>query len=162
MTNAVRMNGMAPMQADPAEPALGPPGPAATSSHSSRRARTIGIGLFILAGLSPVLGPSHPAWAQTSSTPPDEITVEGQGEREIQRIAVPYYRPDLATPSGVGDLVSRIDRAALTVCGDSTALSGEMRRAIERSDCRRDAMMRAVRDVNDVNVQRAVTRYPLP
>ncbi|MFW7267988.1 UrcA family protein [Gluconacetobacter sp. Hr-1-5] len=152
---------MAPMQADPAEPALGPPILAATSSHPSRRARAIGIGLFILAGLSPVLAPVHPAWAQSSSSP-DEITVEGQGEREVQRIAVPYYRPDLATASGAGNLVSRIDRAALTVCGDSTALSGDMRRAIERSDCRRDAMMRAVRDVNDVNVEQAATRYPLP
>lgn len=159
MTNPVRMNGMAPMNVNPAEPSLGPPSPAVGSSHTSRRARAIGIGLFILAGLSPSLPPLHPAWAQSST--PDEITVEGEGEREVQRIAVPYHRTDLATESGARNLVSRIDHAALTVCGDSTAIGGEIRRAIERSDCRRDAVMRAVRDVNHVNVERAVAQYPL-
>lgn len=114
----------------------------------------------ILTGLPPSLPSLHPVLAQSNT--PDEITVEDEGERDVQRIAAPRHRPDLATASEARNLASRIDRAALIVCGASTALNGDMRRAIERSDCRHDVTMRAVRNVRGINVEQAATRYPLP
>lgn len=162
MTNPVWMAGMAPMEANPAKPATQQQTLKATSP--SHRARIIGAGLFILAGLAPSVAPLHSASAQTRNVPSEEITTEGRGfgEDEIQRIPVTFYRANLATWPGARELVARIDRAALTVCGDSTAIASEIRRAIERSDCRRDAVMRAVRDVNDTNVNYAASRYGLP
>lgn len=161
MTNPVWMAGMAPMEANPAKPATRQQTSKATSPH--HRARLIGAGLLILAGLAPSLAPLHSARAQARGPQSEEITAEGQGmgDEEVQRIPVTFYRADLATAPGARDLVARIDRAALTVCGDSTAIGSELRRAIERSDCRRDAVMRAVRDVNDLNVDYAAGQYDL-
>lgn len=150
MTNPAWMRGMAPMETLPAPPA----------THPSRRPRLLGAGFFLLMALSPSVALLHRAQAQTGSPTSEEITVEGEGE--VQRIAVPYHRTDLATSPGARSLVARIDRATLTVCGDSTAIGAEIRRAIERSDCRHDAVMRAVRDVHDVNLDQAAAQYGLP
>ncbi|MBB2205515.1 UrcA family protein [Gluconacetobacter takamatsuzukensis] len=155
MTNPVRMMCAAPVEAVPAKAFVGQPD---LRPVPRRRAGLLGIGLLILAGLAPAVAP-HPAWAQGVATPED-ITVEGGAE--VERIAVPYHRAELAYGTNARYLMSRIDQAALTVCGDSPAVGLEIRRAIERSDCRRDAVMRAVRDVNDANLYQVAARYDLP
>ncbi|ACI49895.1 conserved hypothetical protein [Gluconacetobacter diazotrophicus PA1 5] len=119
--------------------------------------RGVGIGLSLLMGVLPLALP-HGTRAQDNAANAERVTVEG----EIRRVPVFFHRADVETLWRARHLVTRLDRAALEACGDNNAIAEEMRRAIERSDCRRDAVMRAVKDVNAVTLDRAVARYGLP
>jgi UrcA family protein len=125
-----------------------------------RRGRAVGIGLSVALGMLPLLAPLHAARAQVRTETSEQI--EAQGGTEIQRVLVTYHRTDLATVRRARILLNRLHNAALEACGDDPAIYTEIRRAIERSDCPRESVLRAVRDVNDATLDRAVAYYGLP
>ncbi|NVN11315.1 UrcA family protein [Nguyenibacter vanlangensis] len=120
--------------------------------------RPIGLGVAALLMLAPMAAMAQDEMAQEGVAPQERVTVEGA----VQKVPVRYFRADLATEARARILVRRLDRAALEACGDSTAIAEDLRRVIARSACRRDAVMRAVGDVNDPTLYRAVNDFGLP
>ena len=62
-------------------------------------------------------------------------------------VAVKYSDLDLGSRQGSVVMLGRLHEAALNACGSSEFSVPDYRRAVERSDCYRESMDRAVADV---------------
>lgn len=89
-----------------------------------------------------------PAAAQETKVGPD-------------RYAVTVHRADLhpATPSAAQRTLSRIEAAALAVCGGSDSSLGAMKLAVRHSACWRDSMVGAMAGVDDPLLLQAYHRH---
>jgi UrcA family protein len=81
-----------------------------------------------------------------------------QAAREVHQVRVIYADLDVSTPEGASALVGRLHNAALVACGASEFSIPEYRRSVERSDCFRDSMGRAVAEVGAPAVTRLYHR----
>lgn len=91
-----------------------------------------GIGLVIALGLILLLAVHGPANGQ-----------DGPADK-TDAVRVAYDAADLRDAAHARGLLERLDHAALVACGDDRASLDVLRAAIERSDCRRQALSRAV------------------
>ncbi|MBB2200541.1 UrcA family protein [Gluconacetobacter tumulisoli] len=130
-----------------------------TKEASRLRRAGPGLALAAVMGLVPVIpivATPAPAHAQAADES-EQITVEA-----THHVRVVYHARDLQDVTHARRFIGRLDKAALVACGDDTAIAEELRRAIERSDCRRDGVLRAIADVRDPMLDQALARYGLP
>jgi UrcA family protein len=108
-----------------------------------------GIGLIVVLGLMLMLvlhGPAH-----------------GQGDDGAPvAIRVPYSAADLRDVAHARLLLARLDRTALAACGDDTAILDGLRAAIDRSDCRRQGVLRAVARIHAPALDQVLRQDGLP
>ncbi|GBQ30991.1 UrcA family protein [Gluconacetobacter azotocaptans] len=118
------------------------------------------LALAAVLGVAPMLAMPAPGHAQSTAQAVDEseqVTVEA-----THHVRVVYYARDLQDVPHARRFIIRLDRAALVACGDDTAIAEEIRRAIERSDCRRDGVLRAISDIRNPILDQALGLYGLP
>lgn len=107
-----------------------------------------GIGLVIGLGLVLLLALHGPAAGQDE---PDDKTVA---------VRVAYDAADLRDAAHARGLLARLDHAALLACGDDRASLYALWVAIERSDCRRHAVARAVTRIGSPVLDAALRETP--
>ncbi|GBQ86537.1 hypothetical protein AA13595_1916 [Gluconacetobacter johannae DSM 13595] len=118
------------------------------------------LALAAVLGVAPMLAVPGAVHAQSTdqiTNESEQVTVEA-----THHVRVVYFARDLQDVPHARQFIARLDRAALVACGDDTALAAEIRRAIERSDCRRDGVLRAISDIRNPMLDQALSRYGLP
>jgi len=85
-----------------------------------------------------------PCFAQEENTAPDRHVLVVRGADRHP-----------ATATAARQLLARIDRAAMVVCGASSVDLREVRQDVRRSTCWRDSMVDAVGRINDPRLSQA-------
>lgn len=83
------------------------------------------------------------------------ITASGSNALAQERQVVRYGDLDLTSPSGARRMISRIDAAALRVCGGGQSSLGEVNRAVRHSGCWSDATFEALSQLEAPSVVEA-------
>ncbi|NVN12539.1 UrcA family protein [Nguyenibacter vanlangensis] len=103
------------------------------------------IGMIIVLGLMVLMAlhgrPAHGQEDETAST----------------AVRVPYRAADIGDLPHARHFLRVLEHAALQACGDETASLGDIRAAVEWSDCRRASVARAVAQVHSPLLERAWT-----